>query len=475
MTTNVPRLVYGPNGVVPPTEAEILAGVQADLAAIFGPDLDPGLSTPQGQLATTETAVIGDNYATLTFLLSQFDPAYSAGRWQDALGRIYFLARNPAEPTVVQATCSGLTGVVIPIGALAQDVAGNLYVCQEQGVIPEAGFVVLQFANQTNGPIPCPAGTLTTVYQFIAGWDSVTNDADGALGNDVETRSEFETRRALSTAINSIGALPAVLGAVLAVPGVLDAFAYDNATGAPVTFRGVSVAARSLYVCALGGTDPDVAFAIWTRKAPGCGYSGNTTVTVQDPSPFYAAPPPSYQVTFERPTNVTFYVLVTLTNSAAVPSNALAQVQTAIVGAFAGSDGGSRAKLGSTVYASRYYGPVALLGPWAQQIVSIQLGTAPSAATFTGVIAGTTLTASSVTGTIHVGDLLADNVGNVTQATTIVAQLTGPTGGAGTYTVSQSQTVGSEAMLTVPLVNDVALNMNQAPAIAALQVMLLLV
>ena len=65
---------------------------------------------------------------------------------------------------------------------------------------------------------------------------------------------------------------------------------------------------------------------------------------------------------------------------------------------------------------------------------------------FTGVIATTTLTASAVTGTIMPGATLTGT--GVTTGTTIVSQLTGPTGGAGTYQVSASQTVASTAMTT---------------------------
>ena len=65
---------------------------------------------------------------------------------------------------------------------------------------------------------------------------------------------------------------------------------------------------------------------------------------------------------------------------------------------------------------------------------------------FTGSIATTTLTASAVTGTIIPGATLAGT--GVTAGTTIVSQLTGTTGGAGTYQVSSSQTVASTAMTT---------------------------
>jgi hypothetical protein len=71
--------------------------------------------------------------------------------------------------------------------------------------------------------------------------------------------------------------------------------------------------------------------------------------------------------------------------------------------------------------------------------------------TFTGAIsngsgaAGTILTATSVSGTLQVGHLLGVASG-LTTNTIIIAQTSGPTGGAGTYTVSNSQLVAATAM-----------------------------
>lgn len=81
----------------------------------------------------------------------------------------------------------------------------------------------------------------------------------------------------------------------------------------------------------------------------------------------------------------------------------------------------------------------------AAQLIGDTLGVyGPNSASFTGAISTTTLTASNVTGEIMVGGKLA-GVG-VTVGTYIVAQLTGTPGGAGTYQLSDSQTVGSVAM-----------------------------
>lgn len=67
-------------------------------------------------------------------------------------------------------------------------------------------------------------------------------------------------------------------------------------------------------------------------------------------------------------------------------------------------------------------------------------------ASFTGAISGTTLTASSVTGIITNDNHATLSGAGVTPGTAIVSQLTGTQGGAGTYQVSPSQTVGSVSM-----------------------------
>ena len=70
-----------------------------------------------------------------------------------------------------------------------------------------------------------------------------------------------------------------------------------------------------------------------------------------------------------------------------------------------------------------------------------------AASSFTGAIAGTTLTASSVTGTIGIGEFISG--ANVSPGTKILSQLTGTTGGAGTYEVNTSQTVSSTTITTI--------------------------
>lgn len=470
-STNVPEPTFGDDGFQLPAEADILAGIIADLQAAFGGGMSESLETPQGQLASSLSAIIGNVNDTFLWYTQQADPAYASGRNQDALARIYFIARIGAEPTVVTATCGGLEGTVIPAGSIAISSDGYLFTCTSGGTIPVSGTIDLEFACNTLGPIPCAAGALTTIYRAVLGWDSITNAADGVLGRNTETREEFETRRYASVAKNSLGALGSIYGEVLAISGVLDAYVTENFTGSTVIVDGISLVAHSIYVAVVGGTDADVAKAIWTKKAPGCALNGNTTVTVYDED--YDPPYPSYQIKFERPTSTPMIVAVDIVNSAQVPADGTSQIQQAIIQAFAGADGGSRARIASTVYASRYYGPVAALGPWAQ-IRSIQIGTKNTAAAeFTAYIddgagsAGTKLTVSAVaSGTLAVDQSVIGD--GVLPGMTILSQDSGTPGGTGVYTVSLSQLVASETMWGVVAdQNSVSFQIDQAPSISA--------
>lgn len=532
MTTNVPAPALTDTGYVPPTEAAIIAGLQLDFNQAFSVDLNFGTvtnPTPQGQLVATLAAVIGNAQANFCTLANVFDPAYSYGRYQDALGRIYFLTRNPGQSTTVPCLCTGLQGTVILPGSYAQDTSGTIYTAVTGAIIPAGGSVTTSFECQTPGPVPCPAGTLTTIYRAIPGWDTISNPTDGVLGTVTETRAAFEIRRQETVAANSISALGSVLGAVEKVAGVLDAYVTDNSNSYPLSIGptcvivgsmsgttltvasvtsgaivvgmtitgsngtgigvaagttivsgagsswvisvsqtvasttmnlgGVILAANNLYVAAVGGSTTNVATAIWDKKAPGCPYyAGNTTVTVYDTAAIYPPPGVPYVVTYMVPPALPFVFKVTLVNNAGIPSNATALIQAAIILAFAGGDGLARARIGSTVLASRFYAPVAALGSWAQ-IASILIGTentkaasvtATIGASFTATGAGTNLTVTSIAGYLSAGDIISGT--GIPTGTTIVSQSSGTTGSNGVYVTSVATTASAAACTTTSTV-----------------------
>lgn len=385
MATNVPAPAFTPAGLVIPAESAVLAGVQADYNAAFGGNLNPALNTPQGQLASSTAAIVADANDTFALFVNQVDPANAAGFMQDAVGYLYFMTRNPGLPTVVQATCSGGTGTVIPLGALAQDTGGNLYSCTQSGTIPAGGSIVLPFAALVDGPTACAPGALSTIYQSVPGWDGITNAAAGVVGANVETQQAFEYRRQQSVAVNAHGTTAAIEGAVFALPGVVDVLCIDNPTGSAVPTGSTNyvLAPHSIYVGVTGGVASAVAQAIWSKKDAGCAYNGSTTVSVTD-----AANPtaPPYQVTFNVPTPTPILFAVQIKNSSAMPSNIVALVQAAVIAQFTGANGQPRARIGGLIAAAAYYSPIIAINPAVVVPLSILLG--PIAASLTNYTMG---------------------------------------------------------------------------------------
>lgn len=371
----VPKIQFTAAGLVIPAETDVLAGVQADMNAAFGGGLNPALETPQGQLASSQAAVIADKNNEIATVVNQVDPQYAADRFQDAIGRIYFLTRKPATPTAVTVTLTGLAGTVIPAGTLAQDTSGNTYAASGAATIGITGIVDAEFQNIQNGPIPCAAGTLTQVYQAVPGWDAITNAADGTMGQNVESRADFEYRRKNSVALNGKGTPTAIYAEVFALTDVLDVYVKDNPSGTTVNTGSTNypLLPHSVYVAVVGGADADIAAAIWRKKDVGCDYNGNTSVVITDTSG-YNYPQPTYTVKFERPAALPVKFTVQLVNDASLPSNIVQLVQNAIVARFNGADGTTRERMGSLILASRYYGAVVSVAPNVS-LISVLIGT----------------------------------------------------------------------------------------------------
>lgn len=373
--SNVPSLSIDSTGITLPEESAILAGVQADINSAFGGGVNPGLSTPQGQLASSLTAIIGDKNNEFAQLVAQVDPDTSSGRFQDAIARIYFIDRIAASGTAVVAQCTGAVGTVIPSGTLAQDSNGYLYASTSDATIDASGTVDVQFQNQATGPIGCAPGALSIIYKAVIGWDRITNADAGTLGTYVESRADFEFRRAQSVAINGSGSLPAIYANVLAVDNVLDAYVTENTTSATITkgSTSYSMVPHSIYVAAVGGVAEDIAKAIWLRKNTGADYNGNTSVIVVDDSG-YEIPYPQYTVKFEIPDALPILFAVEIAADDGLPSDVVALVKAAIISAFGGGDGGPRARIGARILASRYYAPIQAVST-SVEIISVLIGT----------------------------------------------------------------------------------------------------
>jgi len=377
------QIVFDPEtGLVAPETADIREAVRQDWRNAFAagpgtPALDVESATPAGQLIDAETAEIEAKNAELLWLAGQFNPRVAEGRFQDALGHIYFLTRKRAEPTVVTCQLTGLRGTQIPYGAIAQSTDGYQLICNAPVTIGDGGTAETTFRTAETGPVQIAAHTVTKIVTVIAGWESIDNEAPGATGRDIETRNEFEGRRYNSVAANAHGTVESLYGTISDIEGVLDCKVLENPGPEPATQFGVEIGGHSVAVCVYGGEDADIAEAIYSKKDAGCGTSGNHTVTWYPPAD--VTPAYSYQIV--RPETVPFYVRVAVPNASALSQATKNAIASAVVEDFLGRwdrYGNTRVGLASTVYASRFY-PVVMDVEGVIQLsgIEIKLGDGP--------------------------------------------------------------------------------------------------
>jgi len=80
MSTSVPTITFADTGITLPAGSDILAGRMADINDAFGGGVNQSLTTPQGQIAQSDSAIIEDKNANIAEIVNQVNPDYSSGR-----------------------------------------------------------------------------------------------------------------------------------------------------------------------------------------------------------------------------------------------------------------------------------------------------------------------------------------------------------------------------------------------------------
>jgi uncharacterized phage protein gp47/JayE len=326
--------------------------------------------SPAGQIIDSQAVLVTAKDSELVELMNQFDPRKADGIFQEALAAIYFLTRKTAQPTVVECVCTGLQGTTIPAGSMIQNDDGYKLTSVGAVTIPVGGSINVEFQTVDVGAIPIPANSCNKIITVIAGWDTVSNENAGVVGQLEESRTALETRRALSVAKNSHGSRLSLQGSIASIDGVLDCLVLENKSNTSVTIQGVSLISHSVAICVYGGTDEAIAEMIYNKLDAGCGTNGSTTVTYTSEDDV----PNSYQIVRPAPTNL--YVEVTINETTTTPATIEDDIKNAIVDDFNGLDvnsGNLRRGCGQTIYASSF--SVALIKTaGVSDLVSIEIG-----------------------------------------------------------------------------------------------------
>ena len=339
-------------------------------------ELNTEPETPAGQIIDSQTASITQKDSELLYLANMLNPLKATGIFQDALGEIYYIRRKPAIASSAVIKCTGLPGTVIPVSAQIMSTADDtVWQNTEAQTIGSDGACECVFECQSAGLISAAAGTLSRINTMVAGWDTAVNEAAAVVGQNAETQGAFEARRYASVGLNSRGTIAAVYARVANCVNVVSCIVRENKTNMPIEIDGYYLKAHSVFVSVVGGSDEDIAEAIYNSCSAGCDYNGNTTVAVAD-----NATKAVENVIFYRPEEFDVYVKVTLQGKDSLPDEYETTVKSAVYNNFYGEStatiGGDpilRVAPGDTVLASRFIPSV--LDSGVAQVVRILVST----------------------------------------------------------------------------------------------------
>ncbi|WMD23293.1 baseplate J/gp47 family protein [Achromobacter seleniivolatilans] len=298
-------------GVIVADTAATRAQVEAEFRAVFGEDMPTDPATPQGQLITRiteERDAIARNNAELA---NQINPALSGGVFLDSLmaltgGR----RRSSVRSLIVGAVLGGVPGTNVPAGSIAETQQGEQFQIVTTVVLDASGGGTANLRALQDGEIIVPPGGLSTVASSVLGWESITNPAAAIPGRREENDVLLRRRRAQTLALQTTSINEAIVARLYDIEGVRSCYYLENYADVDQTIDGIPLRKHSIWACVEGGTDQEVAQALFETKTVGGGYNGAVVVAVPDPINGRL-----YEVKFDRPTEVILLVRVTVRES----------------------------------------------------------------------------------------------------------------------------------------------------------------
>lgn len=217
----------------------------------------------------------------------------------DRIGTLMGVSRELQQHSEVSVTFTGTVGTVIPTGfAIATD-DNLIFNTMSDATVGDDGMVTVKAECAETGEIGnVNAGKISMIVNPMAGVTSVTNYSAATGGKDKENDAEFKERMLEGLGTTKGSTIDAMLMEILALKGVMSAAIISNDTDETVSGR----PAHSFEAFVYGGTQGEIANAIFDKKPIGIQPVGTLTTTINDVS---GNP---HTIKFSRPTMKQVYI-----------------------------------------------------------------------------------------------------------------------------------------------------------------------
>jgi hypothetical protein len=171
--------VITPAGVTAPSFADVLAGLQAAVRAIYGSDIYIAPDSKDGQFLALLAQAISDANAAAIAVRADFAPGSAQGAGLSSVVKVNGLARLVASYSTAVGLVVGQVGTVINNGTV-KDANGNLWNLPSVVTIPPAGQISVTVTAQQLGALAAGAGTINAIATPVLGWQTFASTSDAA-------------------------------------------------------------------------------------------------------------------------------------------------------------------------------------------------------------------------------------------------------------------------------------------------------
>lgn len=291
---------------------EILDSYNELFKGIF-PNINTDPSTPQGQIITS---LVQTDLATISFLENLANAFFLGGNgyfldlWS---WNLYRVTRKDGIPSSVLIEIQGVPNTTITSDFLITD--GNYnYQISKEVTIPQSGNIeVLFYCTEINEFI-AQANTINQIVTQIDGVERVNNNSIANSATLKETDGKLFDRCVRFGSTSQNASFKSILANIAQVNGVVKVTGAENISDNAADFNGVEIEGHSICVVVEGGSDNDIANAMFESRATGCGMVGDIEVNIEYNGTFY-------KFKFYRPTQVILKAEVTLKEISQPPSN----------------------------------------------------------------------------------------------------------------------------------------------------------
>lgn len=294
-------------------------------------NLDP--STPDGLKIAHDAEIFYSLDETLQRAYNSKDPNKAKGIDLDIVCSLTGTMRSGGSRSSVSLLLTGSPMTVIPRGnRFESQVTGSRWETDQSTTIDTAGSATVNATCTVAGPTPADQDTITRIVDVIGGLATVNNPAPAVEGTDTQRDEQLRVTRATAVGRPGNNQVDSMIGELFAVEGVRRVKVYENDTNSaaisPSNPHGLP--AHSIAPIIDGGTDPDVALAIYLKKNPGVSlFQAGQPFEVNVQSPRF---PSNFKVIkASRPEYVDAIVTVEVKDDGTLPVDADQQIKDAIM------------------------------------------------------------------------------------------------------------------------------------------------